>query len=129
VIGTQDICRDRRRSGDEDKVMVSYFVSYRGRPANANAFNTYYETAHAKILRQFPNIQSLHLHTPMPWTDPFPVNRGDNALLAQMVFRSAEDLDAALRSEARCRAREDFQRFPPFEGGVTHEAMAGKVIF
>jgi uncharacterized protein (TIGR02118 family) len=114
---------------DEEEVMVSYFVSYRGRPANAQEFNTYYETAHAKILRRFPNIQSLQLHTPMPWTDPFPVNRGNSALLAQMEFRSAEELDAALQSEARRRAREDFGRFPPFEGSVTHEAMAGKVIF
>ena len=34
-----------------------------------------------------------------------------------------------LRSQARRLARDDFQRFPPFEGEVTHEAMIGKVIF
>jgi hypothetical protein len=109
--------------------MVSYFVRYCGRAGNANEFGAYYETVHAEILREFPNIQSLVLHRPAPWTDPFTVNRGDSAFLAQMVFRSARDLDAALQSEARRRAREDFQHLPPFEANVSHEAMAGKVIF
>jgi hypothetical protein len=109
--------------------MVSYFVNYRGTADDANALNTYYETAHAKILRDLSNIQSLVLHRPTPWTDPFPVNRGDSALLAQMVFRSTQDFDSALHSEARRRARDDFQRFPPFAGSVMHQAMAGTVIF
>jgi hypothetical protein len=109
--------------------MVSYFVRYRGWADDADEFNVYYETVHAKILRTFTNIQSLLLHRPAPWTDPLPVDRGDSALLAQMVFRSTQDLDVALRSEARRRARDDLQRFPPFTGSVTHEAMAGKVIF
>jgi uncharacterized protein (TIGR02118 family) len=109
--------------------MVSYFVRYRGQAADANEFTGHYETVHAKILRQFPAIQSLHLHRPMPWTDPFPINRDDTSLLAQMVFRSAHDLEAALRSDARRLARDDFAQFPPFAGIVTHEAMAGKVIF
>jgi hypothetical protein len=109
--------------------MVSYFVRYRGHSGNADEFCDYYESVHAKILADFPEIQSLVLHRPAPWTDPFPVNRGDSAFLAQMVFRSSRDLDAALRSDARRRAREDFQRFPAFTGEVAHEAMAGKVIF
>jgi len=109
--------------------MISYFVRYRGSPGDTDEFNAYYETVHSEILNEFPNIRSLVLHRPASWTDPFPVNRGDSALLAQMVFRSPQDLEAALWSEARRRAREDFERFPPFDGSVTHEAMAGKVIF
>ena len=50
-------------------------------------------------------------------------------LLAQMQFDSAAISTHALRSEARRLARDDFQRFPPFDGEVTHEAMTGKVIF
>lgn len=50
-------------------------------------------------------------------------------LLAQMQFDSAGDLDAALRSQARREARDDFHGFPAFEGEVTHEAMTGTVIF
>jgi hypothetical protein len=46
-----------------------------------------------------------------------------------MQFDSADDLDAALRSPMRRLAREDFQRFPAFNGDVTHEAMIGKTVF
>ncbi len=108
--------------------MVSYFVRYRGASPNPEAFQTYYETRHAEILKQFSNIRSLILHRPAEWTDPFQVRKGDTMLLAQMQFDSAGDLDNALRSPARRLARDDFQRFPPFDGEVTHQAMIGKVI-
>jgi uncharacterized protein (TIGR02118 family) len=109
--------------------MVSYFVRYRGSSSDPDAFHAYYETRHAAILQQFPSIRSLTLFRPSAWTDPFPVRRGESMLLAQMQFDSASDLNAALHSEARRRARDDFHRFPPFAGDVTHEAMAGTVIF
>ncbi|MEW6451505.1 MAG: EthD family reductase [Pseudomonadota bacterium] len=109
--------------------MVSYFVRYRGTSPDPAAFQAYYETEHAAILRRFPNIRSLVLHRAAPWTDPFPVRRGESMLLAQMTFDSATDLDSALRSPARREARDDFHRFPPFDGEVTHEAMTGTVIF
>ena len=109
--------------------MVSYFVRYSGTSLDPAAFQAHYETQHAAILRRFTNIRSLILHRPAPWNDPFPVRRGESMLLAQMTFDSAADLDAALRSQARREARDDFYRFPPFEGEVTHEAMTGTVIF
>jgi len=109
--------------------MVSYFVRYSGTSPDPAAFQAHYETQHAAILRRFTNIRSLILHRPAPWNDPFPVRRGESMLLAQMTFDSAADLDAALRSQARREARDDFYRFPPFEGEVTHEAMTGTVIF
>ncbi|HEX4410160.1 MAG TPA: EthD family reductase [Xanthobacteraceae bacterium] len=109
--------------------MLSYFVRYQGEASDADQFGAYYETIHGKILREFPNIQSLHLHRPAPSVDPCPVNRGDSILLAQMIFRSSGDLDEALKSEARRKARDDFRRFPPFRGIVTHEAMSGKIVF
>lgn len=58
-----------------------------------------------------------------------PINRGETFLLAQMQFDGAADLDKALRSGARGEAREDFHRFPPFSGEVTHEAMRAKLVF
>ena len=109
--------------------MVSYFVRYRGSSADAEAFHGHYETRHSALLRQFPNIRSLVLHRPAAWTDPFPVRRGETLLLAQTQFDNIADLDAALRSQARRLAREDFQHLPPFSGEVTHEAMIGKVVF
>lgn len=109
--------------------MVSYFVRYRGTVPDAAAFTGYYETQHAAVLKRIPGIRSLVLHTPTAWRDPYPVTPGDSLLLAQMVFDSAEGLNAALLSVARREAREDFLKFPPLQGEVTHEAMTARTIF
>lgn len=109
--------------------MVSYFVSYRGTTPDPEAFLARYRGEHARLLAGFPGVRSLILHTPAGWNDPFPVTHGGRLLLAQMSFDSGTALDAALASEARARAREDFKRFPPFEGSVTHQAMAAHKVF
>ena len=109
--------------------MVSYFVRYRGRAADPAAFVGYYRDRHAAILRTFPRIESLVLHTPATFSDPFPVRAGGTALLAQMVFRDQAGLAAALQSDARKQAREDFARFGAFDGEITHEALSAEVIF
>ena len=49
--------------------------------------------------------------------------------MAQMSFDSDEALDAALASDARRRARDDFANLPEFEGTVSHQAMQAKAIF
>jgi uncharacterized protein (TIGR02118 family) len=109
--------------------MVSYFVRYRGSSPDPAGFQHYYEMRHAEILRRFPNIRSLALHRPIASSDPFPVRPDGTLLLAQMMFDSEADLHAALQSPARREARDDFHRFPAFEGDVTHEAMQRKLIF
>lgn len=109
--------------------MVSYFVRYRGQAADSAAFTGYYAQNHAAILKRIPEIRSLVLHTPLTSGDPFPVNPGGSLLLAQMIFDNPKALDAALRSDARRDARDDFSRFPAFEAEVTHEAMVARVIF
>jgi len=109
--------------------MVSYFVSYRGSTPEPEVFLERYAGEHARLLAGFPGIRALVLHTPVGSNDPFPVTSGGRLLLAQMTFDSAAALDAALASEARIRAREDFGRFPPFEGSVTHQAMAARKVF
>ena len=108
---------------------VSYLVRYEGIPNDPERFHTRYATVHAAILRDMPGMRSLILHRPVPWTDPFPVQPAGVHLLAQMIFDSATDLDRALASEARARAREDFANFPPFEGTVRHQALRQEVIF
>lgn len=100
--------------------MVSYFVRYRGSSSDPEAFQAHYETRHAAILREFPNIRALVLHRPAAWTDPFPVRRGESMLLAQMQFDSSAELDACAprrggwrvtifigfrRSKAKCRMK------------------------
>ena len=85
------------RSNGVGERMVSYFVRYRGASPNPAAFQAYYETQHAEILKQFPDVRSLVLHRPTAWTDPFTVRRGETMLLAQMQFDSVGALDNALR--------------------------------
>ncbi len=87
--------------------MVSYFVRYRGSPTDPEKFLRYYETRHADVLRAFPGIRGLTLHTPSEWNDPFPVQRAGSLLLAQMTFDSAADLDrgAAIAGAPRCARR------------------------
>ena len=109
--------------------MISYFVRYRGSAADPAAFVEYYARRHAAILKDFSGIRSLSLYEPTVWNDPFPVRPDGTALLAQMTFDSLPDLERALHSEARRRAREDFGRFPPFSGEVTHQAMSGRIVF
>jgi uncharacterized protein (TIGR02118 family) len=108
---------------------VSYFVRYQGRAADETAFIDYYVTQHAAVLVRFPRIRSLTLHRPVEWSDPFPVNPEGTRLLAQMTFDSPAALNAALASEARSQARDDFANFPRFDGTVTHQAMSSRIIF
>lgn len=109
--------------------MVSYFVRYRGAAVDAQAFLARYRTQHTAILRRFPQMKSLVLNTPMPSDDPFPVRPGGSALLAQMIFEDESALNAALHSQARKEARDDFALFRSFEGEITHEALKAEVLF
>ena len=109
--------------------MVSYFVRYHGVSEDAQAFLARYRSQHAAILRRFPQIKSLVLNTPVPSSDPFPVRHGGSALLAQMIFEDQTALNAALQSQARKEARDDFALFPAFEGEITHEALKAEVVF
>ena len=107
---------------------VSYFVRYRGRAADPDAFAAYYREHHAAILKDFPGLGGLVLHRPVAAVDPFPTRSDGSFFLAQMKFESLDALNRALASEARARARGDFTNFPPFDGAATHEAMAGERI-
>ena len=109
--------------------MVSYFVRYDGQSSSPNLFLEHYRTKHATILQQFDEIQNLTIHTPVEWTDPFLVQKGDVSLLAQMHFDSIEGLNKSLASEARGRARTDFENFPEFRGQIIHQALHAEKLF
>lgn len=109
--------------------MISYFVRYDGQSGDPQGFYDYYRDSHGEILQRFDGINSLILHRPVDWIDPFPVNKGPTSLLAQMTFDSEAALTAALNSPAREEARRDFQNFPSFDGQVFHQAMAAEKVF
>jgi uncharacterized protein (TIGR02118 family) len=105
-------------------VTVSYFVRYDIAVPDVNAFLDRYRKVHVELLASWPGLRRMVLHTPLDWKDPFPVNRGNAVLLAQLEFDSPQAMNAAFASPERARAREDFQRFMTYEGTVTHQAMA-----
>jgi len=107
---------------------VSYFVRYHGAADDPAAFLNHYRARHAPILRDFPRIRGVVLHRPVDWRDPFPVNPASDFLVAQMTFDSAADLNAALASEARARARADMSNFPRFAGAASHQAMIQETV-
>ena len=108
---------------------VSYFVRYDIEAKDLDGFVKRYREIHVPILARWPGMQRVTLHTAADWQDPSPVNRGRTVLLAQMEFESAEALDRALASPGRAEARQDFQRFPPYTGTVTHQAMHSDEIW
>ena len=108
---------------------VSYFVRYEGQAESPEAFLTHYRDHHVPILAGFPGIRRILLHTPIKWSDPFPVKPDRFALVAQMVFDTEADLDGALHSNARAAARDDFATFPPFHGLVYHQATVSDEVF
>jgi len=106
-------------------VSVSYFIRYDISTGDPEAFIRYYREHHVKLLARWPGLRRIVLHTPVEWSDTWPVNRGRALLLAQLEFDSLEAMHAAFGSPERAEARADMANFPPFEGSVTHQALAG----
>ncbi len=104
---------------------VSYFVRYEISAPDVGAFVARYRDRHVPILKRWPGIQRIVLHTPAQWNDPFAIERGSSVLTVQLEFESAQALKQALFSKERAEARLDFQDFPAFSGHVVHEAMEG----
>ena len=108
---------------------ISYFVRYQKLGAALDSFDEYYCRQHADILAQFPGVRSLAVHRPATARDPFATTPDPTDFLAQMTFDSTDALAAALQSEARARAREDFVNLPTSGGPVTHQAMITRRLF
>ena len=106
---------------------VSYFVRYEVEAGDE--FVRYYKDNHVPILARWPGMRRVILHRPVRWSDPCPVNRAASFLVAQLEFDSQADLDRALQSPERMEARRDFEKFPPFEGKVFHQAMASEEVW
>src|ERR1700756_5365760 len=103
---------------------VSYFVRYDIQVADLEAFLRRYREVHVPMVTRWPGVRRMVLHTPLAWRDPFPVNPGKAVLLAQLEFEDEAAMNAAFASPERAAAREDFKRFPSYEGTVVHQAMA-----
>lgn len=108
---------------------VSYFVRYDIAVSDVTAFVERYRSVHVPLVAAWPGLQRMVIHTPVEWSDPFPVNRGKAVLLAQLEFVNEEAMNQAFASRERAKAREDFRRFMTFEGCVTHQAMKAEEVW
>ena len=108
---------------------VSYFVRYEISVPDLPAFLERYRALHVPLVSTWPGLQRMVLHTPLDWKDPFPVNRGKAALMAQLEFDSEAAMNKAFASPERAATREDFKSFMTFEGTVTHQAMRSEEVW
>src|SRR3982751_3737388 len=112
---TRERPRRVRRSGGGDarafdarsgsRMSVSYFIRYDVHVRDVAEFVDFYRTKHVPVLARWPGLRRVVLHTPIEWSDTWPVNRGHAVLLAQLEFASAEALHAAFASPERAAAR------------------------
>ena len=82
-------------------------------PDDPDAFDAHYRDVHAGIVARYPNIRDVRLTKPAGVGGrPSPFH-----LMAEMIFDTAADLDAALMSEAGAESARDLRNFA--SAGVT----------
>jgi uncharacterized protein (TIGR02118 family) len=76
-------------------------------PEDPEAFDAHYRDVHSTIVARYPNLRDVTLTRPLGVAGrPAPFH-----LMAEMVFDSAADLDAALASDAGVESARDLRNF------------------
>lgn len=122
------LCEPFALADGSDDAPIVYHVQYHRPAPDEAAFVAYYRAHHPPILAQFPGIRTVAVYTPLDWNDAPFVIRNDLMLINEVAFDSTEALSAALSSDVRLRAREDYHRFPRFDGPVSHTPMFRHVV-
>ena len=100
----------------------AYLVIYRGKPENPETFLRYYMDHHIPIVWTFPKIRDIQIH----WGTGYISKAGDKSdifMITRLIFDTLEDLQAAIISKERERAREDMKKFPPYKGTVERQIV------
>ena len=93
----------------------AYLVIYEGKPDHPQAFLRYYIDHHLPIVWTFPKIRRVEVERS--------VDSGDIFMIARLSFDTLEDLQMAIVSPERERARADMSNFPPFKGTVSRQTV------
>lgn len=107
----------------------TYLVGYEGPAEDFDAWLRHYLDTHARHLTGLPEVREVEVYTRLDWCSGLPWPRSTHMQRNKVVFDSPAALTAALNSPLRARMREDFLRFPPFLGHVSHHAMLTTVAF
>jgi hypothetical protein len=111
-----------------DELPCTYLVHYPGKAADLNLWLAHYLAHHAPLMTRFPGIREVEVATRLDWVGFLPWPRADYMQRNKVVFDNAAGLTAALNSPIRHEMRDDFNRFPPYEGGNIHYPMATRTI-
>jgi uncharacterized protein (TIGR02118 family) len=106
----------------------TYLVHYPGKADDLNLWLAHYYAYHAPLMTRFPGIREVEVATRLDWVGFLPFPRANYMQRNKVVFDSAAALTAALNSPIRHEMRDDFNRFPPYEGSNIHYPMATLTI-
>jgi uncharacterized protein (TIGR02118 family) len=93
----------------------AYLVIYEGKPDHPEEFLRYYIEHHLPIVWTFPKIRRVEVERD--------ADGGDIFMIARFTFDTLEDLNIAVCSPERERARADMANFPPFKGVIRRQAV------
>jgi uncharacterized protein (TIGR02118 family) len=93
--------------------VTARLIALHNQPDDPAAFDAHYRDVHGPIVRRYPGLRDLRLHRTAGVGGRTPAYY----LLAEMVFDSRADLDAALASEAGAESARDLRSFA--SAGVT----------
>ena len=76
-------------------------------PDDTDAFDAHYRDVHTPIVARYPNLRDVRLTKPVGVAGRTPAYY----LMAEMIFDTGSDLDAALGSEAGTESARDLRNF------------------
>ena len=109
-------------------VPCTYLVAYEGAARDPDLWLAYYLEHHPPLMARLPGVREIEIYTRLDWCGFLPFRRAEHMQRNKVTFDDRAALDAALNSSVRREMRADFAKFPPFEGRVTHYALATRTI-
>jgi hypothetical protein len=110
------------RCESQDPEGISYVVRYHGPTENQGAFVDSYLTYHPAVLATLPNIRNIICYIPLKISSMSSPN-SSYVLGNEVMFKTIDDFNEAMQSNARRRMRENRHPGPIFTGKSTHFPM------
>jgi hypothetical protein len=123
----------RRSVLSQDRVaaasgLCSFLVYYPGPALDMNEWLGHYLEHHPPVMKQIPNVREIEILTRIDWIDSMPWQRVHHMQRNRGVFENMAVLGAALQSPVRHIMQEDYEKFPPFEGGSLHYGVSTEIV-
>lgn len=108
---------------------ATYLVGYEGPAEDHAVWLEHYLATHAACMTQMPRVREVEVYTPCECPSAFSWPQSRFMQRNKVVFDSPMALTGALHSPVRARMREEFLRFPPYRGRVTHHPLMSDVVY